>query len=76
MINYFFHFFHRIVLYFYRYKELNKACVTIPQTFIVPNNHADWPANTWGLRLGRVANNIRQGRERERERVCVYDVCV
>ncbi len=41
-----------------RYKDLN-GDLLVPQPFVVPEGSADWPEETWGLRLGARVNAIR-----------------
>ncbi|OQR98442.1 hypothetical protein ACHHYP_08629 [Achlya hypogyna] len=42
------------------FKELH-GHVLVPQTFIVPADDSAWPRDTWGLRLGRAVDKIREG---------------
>mmetsp|Transcript_17261 Transcript_17261/g.16591 ORF Transcript_17261/g.16591 Transcript_17261/m.16591 type:complete len:551 (-) Transcript_17261:151-1803(-) len=41
-----------------KYKELN-GDVIVPQTFKIPAGSAEWPEETWGIKLGRVVSSIR-----------------
>jgi len=40
------------------YKKLNSDLL-VPQPFVIPEKSADWPEDTWGLRLGARVNAIR-----------------
>ncbi|KDO26581.1 hypothetical protein SPRG_07985 [Saprolegnia parasitica CBS 223.65] len=42
-----------------RFKELH-GHIKVPQFFVVPSDDETWPAEFWGLKLGRVVINLRQ----------------
>ncbi|EGZ28284.1 hypothetical protein PHYSODRAFT_467675 [Phytophthora sojae] len=43
-----------------KYQELHGSS-QVPQSFVVPRDHPDWPAELGGYRLGQKVNNLRCG---------------
>mmetsp|Transcript_14269 Transcript_14269/g.13776 ORF Transcript_14269/g.13776 Transcript_14269/m.13776 type:complete len:511 (+) Transcript_14269:164-1696(+) len=43
-----------------KYKEIN-GDLMIKKRFIVPTESADWPEEVWGMKLGSIVINIREG---------------